>query len=50
MIICYIVPKIWCMTDIVIFHFGPFFPKKSKFKNEKNPWRYDYFTQVNQKS
>ena len=40
MIICYIVPEIWCMTDvIVIFHFGIFFallpclePKKSKLK------------------
>ena len=27
MIICYTVPEIWCMTDvIVIFHFGLFFP------------------------
>ena len=26
MIICYIVPEIWCLTDvIVIFHFGLFF-------------------------
>ena len=26
MIICYTVPEIWCVTDvIVIFHFEPFF-------------------------
>ena len=25
MIICYTVPEIWYMTDIIIFHFGPFF-------------------------
>ena len=25
MIICYTVPEIWCMTDVIIFHFGPFF-------------------------
>ena len=39
------IPEIWCMTDVIIFHFGPFFalslpqqPEKSKFwKNEKNP-------------
>ena len=24
MIICYIVSKIWCMTDVIAFHFGPF--------------------------
>ena len=41
MIICYTVPDIWRVTDvIVIFHFGLFFaflqPKKSKLKkNEK---------------
>ena len=22
MIICYTVPEIWCMTDVIIFHFG----------------------------
>ena len=25
MITCYTVPATWCMTDINIFHFGPFF-------------------------
>ena len=25
MIICYTVPWIWCVTDVVIFHFGLFF-------------------------
>ena len=36
-IICCTVPEIWCMTDIIIFHFGSLFallphlqPKKSK--------------------
>ena len=24
-IICYTVPQIWCITDVIIFHFGPFF-------------------------
>ena len=43
MIICYTVPEIWCVRDvIVIFHFGLFFPflpsnspKKENFKNMK---------------
>ena len=46
MIICYAVPEIWCMTDVIIFHFGLFFAlllsqqlKKWKFK--KNAWRYN---------
>ena len=25
MIICYYVPEIWRVTDVIIFHFGPFF-------------------------
>ena len=25
MIICYTPPEIWCMTDVIVFHFGPFF-------------------------
>ena len=25
MIICYTIPKIWCMTDAIIFYFGLFF-------------------------
>ena len=37
--ICYTGPEIWCMTDVIIFHFGPFFAllqlKKSKFKKMK---------------
>ena len=45
MIICYTVPDIWRVTDVIIFHFGLFFallplqqPKKWKFqKSEKNP-------------
>ena len=48
MIICRTVPEIWCVTDVIIFHFGLFFallppplspskqPRKSKFpKNEE---------------
>ena len=43
MIICYTVPEIWCMTDvIVIFHFGLFFallppnsPKNQNFEKMK---------------
>ena len=59
MIICYTVPEIWLMKDvIVIFILGntfPFYPpnipKKWKFqKNEKQAWKYHYFTQVLQKS
>ena len=55
MIICYTVPEIWHVTDVIlIFHIGLFFaplltsqPKKSKFqKNEKNTWRYHHFTCV----
>ena len=37
MIICYAVPEIWCMKDVIIFHFGPFFvllpPNSPKNKN-----------------
>ena len=58
MIICYTVPEIWHVTDVIlIFHIGLFFaplltsqPKKSKFhKNEKNTCRYHHFTCVYQK-
>ena len=58
MIICYTVPEIWHVTDVIfIFHIGLFFaplppsqPKKSKFhKNEKNTWRYHHFTYVYQR-
>ena len=57
-IICYTVPEIWCMMDvIVIFHFGLFFallplqqPEKWKFpKKWKKSWRYHHFTKVYQK-
>ena len=51
MIICYTIPEICCVSDVIIFHFGPFFalllpyqPEKSKFwKNEKTTWRYHHF-------
>ena len=61
MIICFTVPVIWQLTDIiVIFHFWLFFAvllpppppqqhntKKQNFlKNEKNAWRYHHFTHV----
>ena len=43
MIICYAVPEIWHVTDVIIFHFGLFFtlllhynPKKSIFFLNKN--------------
>ena len=59
MIICYTVPEIWHMTDVIVnFHFGlflPFYPTNSpknenfKKKNEKNSQRYHHFTQVYQK-
>ena len=26
MIICYTVPDIWCVMDVIIFHFGYFLP------------------------
>ena len=46
MIICYTVPEIWHMTDvIVIFHFGLFLP----FYPPKSTWRYHHFTHVYQK-
>ena len=43
MIICYTIPEIWCVTDvIVVFHFGLLFsllprnsPKNQNFKNMK---------------
>ena len=58
MIICYTVPEIWHVTDVIVtFHFGLFFtllaPKqleKSKFyENEKNARRYHQFKDVYQK-
>ena len=55
MIIWYIVPEIWRMTDVnVIFHFGLYFAlltvQKIKFhRNKKNTWRYHHFTSMYQK-
>ena len=43
MIICYTAPEIWSVTDIIIFHFGPYFalyppnsPKNQNFNKRKN--------------
>ena len=43
MIICCTVPKIWHVADVIIFHFGPFFPfyspnnlKSHNFEKMKN--------------
>ena len=57
MIICYTVPEIWCMTDVITFHFGPFLalfpansPKNQNLKKKwKKSWRYHCFTIVYQK-
>ena len=58
MIICYTVPEIWHVTDvIIIFNFRPFFailptnsPQIKISKNwKKNTWRYHLFTHVYQK-
>ena len=39
LIICYTAPEIWCVTDVIIFHFGlvlPFYPPNSpKYQNLK---------------
>ena len=40
MIICYTIPEIWCVTNVIIFHFGPFFghphnkPKNQNLKKK----------------
>ena len=46
MIICYIVPEIWRMTEVIIFHFGPFFchftpltARNIKIKKKKKKWK-----------
>ena len=58
MIICYTVPVMRCVTDVIlIFHFGLFLPfhppnnpKNKKFrKMKKNSWIYHQFTHVYQK-
>ena len=52
MIICYTVPEMWCMTDVIfIFYFGQFFallhPLKIKILNKwKKALRYHHFTHV----
>ena len=48
------IPEIWCVMDVTIFHFGPFFcpltARKIKIlKKLKEPWRYHHFTYVYQK-
>ena len=52
MIICYTVPEIWHVADVIIFHFGPFFallspPNSPKNQNSKkylkNARRYHHF-------
>ena len=57
-ILCYTVPEIWRVTD-VIFHFGLFFAllppsnnlETQKFeKMKKKTWGYHYFTHVHHKS
>ena len=57
MIICYTVPEIWHIIDVIfIFHFGLCFallplqqPKKSKFKKMiKKAWIYHHFTLLHQ--
>ena len=52
MIICYTVPEIWSMTDVIfIFYYGLFFALLTplttwKIKIKKNDWRYHHFTLV----
>ena len=55
MIIWCMPPEIWCATNRVFCHFGPFFalllltPKFKTWKNLKNAWRYCLFTHVHNK-
>ena len=53
MMICYTVPEIMHMTDVIfMFNFGLFFAilPPSPPNNPKNPdWRYHHFTNVHQK-
>ena len=46
--ICYTVPEIWCVTDVIaIFHFVLFFTLlPHNFLKKKNDQRYHHFTQV----
>ena len=54
MIICFIVPEIWHLMDVVVsFNFGLFFailPHLTAQKMKKHTWRYHNFTQLYQKS
>ena len=58
MITGYAVPEIWCVPDVIIFHFELFFtflthqqPEKWKYKEiEKSTWRYHHFTLMYHKS
>ena len=44
MIICYVIPMIWCVMDVIVT-FCPFTSPESP-KNEKNSREYHYFTKV----
>ena len=48
MIICYTVPEIWCVTDVIIVHFGLFFallpPSSLKNQNKRGNWKNDSST------
>ena len=43
MIICYTVPEIWCVTDVIISQFGPIlallYPNRPKNQNLKKKWK-----------
>ena len=43
MIICYTVPETWCVTDVIIVHFGLFFallsPNSLKNQNQRGNWQ-----------
>ena len=41
LIICYTAPEIWCVTDVIIFHFGlvlPFYPPNSPKNQNLKKW------------
>ena len=56
MIMCYTVPVMWCMMDIIIFHFGLFFAlspplsQLKKWKSRKNKKKTPGDTIILQKS
>ena len=39
LIICYTVPEIWHVTDIIIFHFLPFYPTNSLKNQNLQKWK-----------